>query len=102
LNQHVKLGSCFLINAPLLDILRNTNDRKPRGLIVAARLYALPDWVSSFPERIDELLVNDGDHTRGRGICWLKAATPNDRNAHRLEIVGRHVLGIIDDFERPY
>ena len=96
--DQVKLGSCFLINAPLLDILRHSDDGEPRQLIVAARLYALPDWVSPFPERLGELLVHDGDRPRGRGIALaescarVRSGCPSSRNsrASRTDSNQRH------------
>ena len=98
LNCHVKLGSCFPINAALLDILRNAHDGKPRRLIVAARLDALPDRVSPFPEGLCELLVHDGDKTRGRGVrcaescARARSGCPSSRNsrASRTDSSQRH------------
>ena len=64
-----------------------------------AGLQRLADRIAILPERVDERLVDDHDRTRRR-IARLERAALDDRNAHRLEVVGHHALVVVDVFER--
>ena len=68
LDQEIELRARLPIDAALLDVLRHADHREPGSLIAAARPQPLADRVLSFPERVDQRLVDDGDHAGRRGI----------------------------------
>src|ERR1041384_291583 len=87
-DEKIELGAGLLIDAVLLDVLRDTDDGEPGKLAGATHTQPLADWVLSSPKRLHERFVHDRDEAGPADVAALEGAALNNGDPHRLEVVG--------------
>ena len=97
--EEVQLRAGLGIDTPLLHIADNTHDREPRPLR-SARAHAFTNRALILVEHLRQRLVHQQHRSPGH-ISRGKVATLQNGNPHRLQVVDRYRLVIIDVLERP-
>ena len=94
----VQLGARLGIDAALLHVLEHADDREPDAS--AAGSNAPADRVAIRIEQFRECLIDHHHGGRSLHVAGRKAATGENGNAHRRDIVRRHVLVVVDVLRR--
>ncbi|HEY2944256.1 MAG TPA: hypothetical protein VGN09_17615, partial [Vicinamibacteria bacterium] len=101
-DEQIHLAARVPIDTGFLDVLRHADHRVPRidaraDRRAQVRTQALPDRIAPLPQSVRQRFIDDDDPAFRRRVDRLEAATGDDRDMQRLEVVRHDELVIVHD-----